>query len=139
MAVKKVNKVILNNTVLIDLTEDTVATNTVKTSEIFHLPNGEIAEGTMEMSKVVVFNLQNNLITTTYTPSEVREDFVTGNAVIGILHDVSSGVYEHLYKINTTSTQIIFSLIYQNTLGGGFTHKKIIGDKDSNVWTYEIS
>ena len=47
----KVNKVVLQNDqlqqVAIDLTQDTVTTSDVARGKIFHLPNGETAEGTL--------------------------------------------------------------------------------------------
>lgn len=59
----KVNKVVLQNDqlqqVAVDLTQDTVTTSDVARGKIFHLPNGETAEGTLiEPSNIEYYKFQ---------------------------------------------------------------------------------
>lgn len=51
-----VNKVIIGNTIVIDLSQDTVTADDVALGVRFHLPNGEVKEGTLDLTQFLTLD-----------------------------------------------------------------------------------
>lgn len=90
-------------------------------------------------STIIKFTLNQTSVVASKTPSEMSALFTGDGYVLAKLYNSTNGIYETLEKITCNSTTITFSTIYQNTLGGGFTYKKVIGNIANNTWVYEIS
>lgn len=111
----------------------------VQWSGVKNTPTTLEGYGITDAPYIIKFTLNQTSVIASKTPSEMSALFTDNGYILAKLYNSTDGIYETLEKITCNLDTITFSTIYQNTLGGGFTYKKVIGNIVNNTWTYEIS